>query len=264
MVYCGRPSRGCDMCRVRKIRCDGARPTCSQCWVATRACPGYRDQPSLMVRNETAKVIQKVRGSGPISHKSIHEQKQWPSPALSQNTSKNPSPFVAIADDRIFHATCFFFRNYASLVVSRLGECHFRLGFFSDTCSGERALKASITSLGLANLGNIYTSPDLLRYARKYYGLAVNEINAAIDDPIQAAQDTTLAAILCVSLYEVSLQFLCLLVSLTKLMQSRSSSLNFLDPLMLGCHMYEELPLYLNFEGKTSFNGKWACICSMQ
>jgi hypothetical protein len=35
--------------------------------------------------------------------------------------------------------------------------------------------------------------------------MALRGINAALNDPIQASTETTLAAILCLSLYEVSL-----------------------------------------------------------
>ncbi|KAL2024808.1 hypothetical protein VTK56DRAFT_5629 [Thermocarpiscus australiensis] len=52
MVYCGRPSRGCQMCRMRRIKCDETKPTCNQCAKARRQCPGYRDEFDLVLRNE--------------------------------------------------------------------------------------------------------------------------------------------------------------------------------------------------------------------
>ncbi|OJI84882.1 hypothetical protein ASPTUDRAFT_188979 [Aspergillus tubingensis CBS 134.48] len=61
MVFCGKPSKGCGECRSRKIRCDQARPTCSQCAKGNRVCPGYRDQLSLMFRDESQQVIRKAR-----------------------------------------------------------------------------------------------------------------------------------------------------------------------------------------------------------
>ncbi|KAJ5259420.1 hypothetical protein N7478_012401 [Penicillium angulare] len=60
MVYCGKPSKGCGHCRSRKIRCDQARPACSQCVRAKRDCPGYRDQLSLMFRDESSSVVRKA------------------------------------------------------------------------------------------------------------------------------------------------------------------------------------------------------------
>ncbi|KAI1448231.1 hypothetical protein F5Y02DRAFT_301308 [Annulohypoxylon stygium] len=67
MVYCGKASQGCQNCRTRRIKCDKKRPECSQCIRVGKKCPGYRDQLSLMFRDESSKVIQKAHaqwGSG--------------------------------------------------------------------------------------------------------------------------------------------------------------------------------------------------------
>ncbi|KAL4934467.1 Zn(II)2Cys6 transcription factor [Aspergillus undulatus] len=61
MVFCGKPSKGCGECRSRKIRCDQGRPTCSQCAKGNRACPGYRDELSLMFRDESQQVVRKAK-----------------------------------------------------------------------------------------------------------------------------------------------------------------------------------------------------------
>ncbi|KAH6969826.1 hypothetical protein DER45DRAFT_65811 [Fusarium avenaceum] len=60
MVYCGKASQGCQNCRVRRIKCDKIKPECSQCIRVAKKCPGYRDQLSLMFRDESSKVIQKA------------------------------------------------------------------------------------------------------------------------------------------------------------------------------------------------------------
>ncbi|KAI0393599.1 hypothetical protein F5Y17DRAFT_466779 [Xylariaceae sp. FL0594] len=60
MVYCGKASQGCQSCRTRRIKCDKKEPECSQCIRVGKRCPGYRDQLSLMFRDESSKVIQKA------------------------------------------------------------------------------------------------------------------------------------------------------------------------------------------------------------
>lgn len=67
MVYCGKPSKGCGHCRSRKIRCDQVRPACSQCVRAKRDCPGYRDQLSLMFRDESSSVVKKASAGSSTS-----------------------------------------------------------------------------------------------------------------------------------------------------------------------------------------------------
>ncbi|OJJ34858.1 hypothetical protein ASPWEDRAFT_51110 [Aspergillus wentii DTO 134E9] len=82
MVYCGKPSKGCESCRSRKIRCDQARPSCSQCIRTQRACPGYRDALSLMFRDESQDVVRKAKKASPPGR----------SPKTSKKTSRAPSP----------------------------------------------------------------------------------------------------------------------------------------------------------------------------
>ncbi|KAJ5085245.1 hypothetical protein N7532_010016 [Penicillium argentinense] len=70
MGYHGKPSKGCGMCRQRKIRCDEARPACAQCIRTNRQCPGYRDQLELIFRDVTAHVARKAITSSSASSSS--------------------------------------------------------------------------------------------------------------------------------------------------------------------------------------------------
>ncbi|PSR84128.1 hypothetical protein BD289DRAFT_434678 [Coniella lustricola] len=65
MVYCGRPSANCSLCRAKKKRCDKATPGCGQCRRTGQACPGYYDPSSIIIRNETSRVIQRARAGKP-------------------------------------------------------------------------------------------------------------------------------------------------------------------------------------------------------
>ncbi|KIH89099.1 hypothetical protein SPBR_06595 [Sporothrix brasiliensis 5110] len=53
MVFSGKPSTGCQMCRTRRIKCDEAKPACNQCIRTNRTCPGYKSKIDLLFRNET-------------------------------------------------------------------------------------------------------------------------------------------------------------------------------------------------------------------
>ncbi|CAI7618733.1 unnamed protein product [Penicillium viridicatum] len=61
MVYCGRPSASCALCRTSKRRCDKAVPSCGQCRRTGQDCPGYHDPSSLIFRDETTRVIDRAR-----------------------------------------------------------------------------------------------------------------------------------------------------------------------------------------------------------
>ncbi|KAK3504859.1 hypothetical protein B0T13DRAFT_18307 [Neurospora crassa] len=60
MVFCGKPSKGCSVCRKRKIRCDQRVPGCGQCQKRKEECPGYRNLVDLMFRDESDHVRNKA------------------------------------------------------------------------------------------------------------------------------------------------------------------------------------------------------------
>ncbi|KAL4748115.1 hypothetical protein BDW72DRAFT_181164 [Aspergillus terricola var. indicus] len=92
MVFCGKPSKGCGECRSRKIRCDQGRPSCAQCAKGNRACPGYRDELSLMFRDESQQVVRKARGgtSGRRTKKMTGASKKKEH-AVAASNRKSPS-----------------------------------------------------------------------------------------------------------------------------------------------------------------------------
>ncbi|KAF1984424.1 hypothetical protein K402DRAFT_395772 [Aulographum hederae CBS 113979] len=59
MVYTGKPSRGCHLCRKRRVKCDESKPRCGQCIKLGKECPGYRSESDLIFRNENVAVIQR-------------------------------------------------------------------------------------------------------------------------------------------------------------------------------------------------------------
>ncbi|KAL2818391.1 hypothetical protein BJX63DRAFT_73609 [Aspergillus granulosus] len=89
MVFCGKPSKGCGECRSRKIRCDQGRPTCSQCAKGNRVCPGYRDELSLMFRDESQQVVRKAKtgSSGRRNKKTTTVASKKPSSPEARNSS---------------------------------------------------------------------------------------------------------------------------------------------------------------------------------
>ncbi|KAL1980549.1 hypothetical protein VTN96DRAFT_3994 [Rasamsonia emersonii] len=220
MVYCGKPSEGCGACRARKVKCDQARPACSRCRKANRTCPGYRDQLSLLFRDESQSVAQKAKAtrSGPnapdtrrsASHAgksgtmTVAKTAGRPDEASNlQQPVEYSLPAFPFAMDPRFEATCFFFNNYAWLNISCLAKNDPDRALVPTAPLGERALMASIISVGMANLASLQNSKSLRLSARSEYATALKLINAALCDPVQAKEDTTLTAIICMSLFEL-------------------------------------------------------------
>ncbi|KAL4946611.1 hypothetical protein BDV06DRAFT_231728 [Aspergillus oleicola] len=91
MVYHGKPSKGCGNCRTRKIKCDQGRPACHECTRTNRTCPGYRDEWSLMLRDETRSVARKHSSKSPSAASS-----ESSIPLRRQNSPRStfPGPFL--------------------------------------------------------------------------------------------------------------------------------------------------------------------------
>lgn len=64
------------------------------------------------------------------------------------------------------------------------------------------ALQSTMKVVGIANMSMM---PESRRSARQEYSIALRAINDALRDPVAAKSDSTLAAVLLVSVYEVRL-----------------------------------------------------------
>ncbi|PSR90401.1 hypothetical protein BD289DRAFT_217123 [Coniella lustricola] len=88
MVYCGKASLGCLSCRKRRIKCDRRQPECTQCVRLSKSCPGYRDQLSLMFRDETVKVEKRVRASWGVDDSSSSVSSSQVSSSSTKTTKR--------------------------------------------------------------------------------------------------------------------------------------------------------------------------------
>ncbi|KAF2642472.1 hypothetical protein P280DRAFT_505883 [Massarina eburnea CBS 473.64] len=71
--YRGRPSKGCDSCRSRKVKCDETKPICVRCTKSGHECR-YRDHADLLFRNQTVQAAQKAEDSWRKRSK-LHQRK---------------------------------------------------------------------------------------------------------------------------------------------------------------------------------------------
>lgn len=73
-------------------QCDRAVPTCGQCCRTGQKCPGYRDQSTLIFRNETTRTINRARARAQTREASASSSQSSASPRLQrQATPSVPS-----------------------------------------------------------------------------------------------------------------------------------------------------------------------------
>ncbi|KAB5513324.1 hypothetical protein GE09DRAFT_1231951 [Coniochaeta sp. 2T2.1] len=84
MPYYGAPSKGCEACRGRKIKCDGGKPHCERCTSSGRTCPGYREMVTVIFRDENGRIL---RRAGAAAAKRGH--KPQPQPGVDDGNDNN-------------------------------------------------------------------------------------------------------------------------------------------------------------------------------
>ncbi|PWY92824.1 C6 zinc finger domain protein [Aspergillus heteromorphus CBS 117.55] len=102
MVYCGKPSTGCQNCRKRRIKCDETRPHCKACVRTGRSCPGYPHPLDVMLRNNVAFNRKKRDASTPSKTSNPQPEVQTPqvlppTPASTSTSESTSTPGSAAA-----------------------------------------------------------------------------------------------------------------------------------------------------------------------
>lgn len=229
MVFRGKPSKGCGHCRSRKIRCDQERPACSQCVKTNRECPGYRDELSLIFRDESQQVVRKSKDGASTrtaqsratigkSRRSNPQSPQSGTEALVQGgivdfndphqdlmhqIVKGPIGIQPSCAPTEFEASCFFVR-YNTWPGAFWTNTENIPDFFSSGGSvSQRAIKACIISAGAAMLSRITKFQPLKLAAERQYGSALTLMNATLSDNVEARTNSTLAAVILLAIFEV-------------------------------------------------------------
>ncbi|KAH8424707.1 putative C6 transcription factor [Aspergillus melleus] len=213
MVYGGKPSTGCYLCRKRKIKCDEAVPQCRNCLVYGRPCPGYRQD--TIFRNETQKVEQLMRKNSVV----FVENNRQRSPSLSPSTSPPSGESRASSSLSLYRvadsgwderAVCYFFDQFTTLEDQEV--CINHLGFLPSlyaTCrdigydgSVSSCLRLAVDATALITLGNEVKAPPLIIKARDCYGMAIRGLRQALASKTQAVKDETFATMILLCLFE--------------------------------------------------------------
>jgi len=220
MPYSGPPSKACEKCRQRRIRCDQNQDGCSQCATIRQDCPGYRNHLDLLFRNQTdtiaetvkrekAKIRPKRKGNHNV--KTNHLSVDFPAAAEASTLPGKQKPSESVT--RALQTPV----NSLPLSLGDLGVCYFMdrfvLGmvgsvqqhmhpFASIAYKSDPQLLACMQAVGLAVLSNIETSVYLMTSAHRYYGVALRLTNSALHFSADAIKDSTVLAIMTLNLWE--------------------------------------------------------------
>ncbi|CAG8954880.1 hypothetical protein HYFRA_00008567 [Hymenoscyphus fraxineus] len=222
MVYCGKPSRGCQMCRTRRIKCDETKPTCNQCAKSRRQCPGYKDDFDLVFRNETQATERRARKAS--NGKKGNNQIVISSSQPVFNTDDDGDSFIPSGSDKETgmvrlapmvlsipveeQAPCYFLENFVVASTNAVDTPRGYFDFLAPLMKNEGpedhlTLAFNAASLAaLANRPNTRSKLDMKQMAMASYAKALKATNLALQSPTLQKTDQTLAAILMLGFYE--------------------------------------------------------------
>ncbi|MCJ1247066.1 hypothetical protein MMC30_004277 [Trapelia coarctata] len=201
MVNPGKPSRGCDVCRKRRIKCDEAMPSCSYCLKKKVTCPLYKSQFDIAWRDQNLVAEKSVQRRKNATEKADRER------IAGKQLAKLTSPSVprVLSQDYECYAVSFFLSSYIPLPRDQEVRQGF-LGYLypvwvqTDSTSPLRPAVAAVASCMLEAWSQL--KPDLpLSLSRLQYLKGV----AALRNSLQSTEvvgDDVLIAALMLDMYE--------------------------------------------------------------
>ena len=206
MVYYGKLSKGCERCRLRKVKCDQGKPGCKRCDKSGVTCPGYRDLGQVLFRDESARVIDRARRDT-LGEENIEavdaEGSRLQCAAAAQRA--DPASFLPLTRplqlplNRM--AADFFFSNFV-VEGPLLSETNCELVMSIYRNNPESAAFHAIEAVGLAGLSNVFRVPQLRVEARQRYGQALVGTNALLSDTAKATSDLTAMSVILLAQFE--------------------------------------------------------------
>ncbi|OLN97115.1 Transcriptional regulatory protein moc3-like protein 2 [Colletotrichum chlorophyti] len=233
MVYTGKPSGGCKLCRIRKVKCDEAKPFCMRCTKSKRHCPGYG--PVIRDRDQSKQAAEKIKklraGSSestggvessipfrPGSTGDCCEKTTSLSPPRRSSTpirfgdKENdiqkcfvnvPGGLLSPLDEQ---ASCLFLSEFVNVPLTPTARGYYSfLPRFIGSGEMSLCLSTAFKATSMAALAMRQTKgmkgPALLR-AQEHHIKALRAVGQAIADPEEMRSDQTLGAVLMLAFYE--------------------------------------------------------------
>lgn len=218
-------STGCYLCRSRKIRCDGQRPSCQRCQTHGVPCPGYKivTPGDVEFRDETqlaAKRSGENRAPGVLQKRNFRATQTPRNGGLT--SSKSPStpsssgrlPHVALVTFNSPAANrAQFYSNFFDIFTPKNVLSHERggsvqtsnFGYLSHLGSlpgSNPALTHGMSALSLVSVGSLRKDGDLLRKGIEEYTTSLRMLSAAIQQPETLHDDNVIATITILKLCE--------------------------------------------------------------
>ncbi|EME42658.1 hypothetical protein DOTSEDRAFT_73476 [Dothistroma septosporum NZE10] len=231
MVYLGRPSRGCQACKTRRIKCDETHPACQNCIKTNRECPGLPTEADLIFRNVSPGARRKTKSR---SRKGSHDREGGESQSISpeieeQQAQLNQSstwtndgqtvpigvPATQVTSGPSYVRSSPSPEKQASTSTHEMSTSPTQNEATSQdflealrpllALSPEGSpLKLATQAVSLATMAKQPTHQHLVSQAQNAYTTALHALQQDLQNPALALSDPTLLAVLTFALYEIT------------------------------------------------------------
>ncbi|KIW18453.1 hypothetical protein PV08_02741 [Exophiala spinifera] len=200
MVFCGKPSKGCQRCRRRKVKCDATKPTCVRCQKAGEQCH-YRNFDEAIFRNQTSEVVRKFKR--PLDEHSVAELQPLAVMSSTSSTASSPAMYSMPSASVYDIGANFFFDKFMSEKGTFFGDYSSWLGQLYSGATSSGLIRTVIEAVGLSALFNVSLDLGVQIKSSEQYSKTLAALKLALDDPEQAKSDDTLLAITLLILFEM-------------------------------------------------------------
>ncbi|KAH8662536.1 hypothetical protein BX600DRAFT_320800 [Xylariales sp. PMI_506] len=221
MPNTGKPSKNCELCRQRRVKCDLTRPACVRCVRYGAICPGYRDALGLKFRNQNVDTAQGHTKTRKLTHyrqlapAPSHRKPVVPTPnaisfagvahapgnlLLSERVVNNYPAFLGPLDLPVLspRASDFFVLKYfppSSDNASKIGRLDFVPSLYFQ--ANETSCLFCVTEM-LAGASSSDHQHDTKLYQR-----GLRAVQTALNSNSDAVKDETLVAVWMLAIYEL-------------------------------------------------------------
>ncbi|EED21837.1 conserved hypothetical protein [Talaromyces stipitatus ATCC 10500] len=210
MPNTGRPSRDCDSCRKRRIKCDLKYPECSQCLRKKWKCPGYRKESDVLFRTETVLSFpdnqsrDRRRTQTRQAEREDFFKKQDEVRSLSKQPSHYPrrtmisKSLTETWNNHFIPLALTGMRSSTDMPLTIINT----ISHLISQEKRESALYGAFNALACVFLGQTDRSKNALALRIKSYRNALTAINSTLRDPQKCKSNSTLLAIWVLGVYE--------------------------------------------------------------
>jgi hypothetical protein len=188
---------------------------------ASKQCPGYRDQLTLMFRDENAKVARRARESGNSLERDKVPTRRADSTEFPHGKSYSPSGPLAIASNLELQAEfqtalplrldlftleekglSFFFTHYIS-AITPFSAVNPEAQISPFWSKGDEPFFNAASSVGLAGLSNVTNDRSLMLVAHRKHTAALNHVAGVLNNIDNTKLGETLKEVMLLAIFEV-------------------------------------------------------------